>query len=368
MSINFQITSKQGKARAGILTTPHGPIETPVFMPVGTQATVKGLTPLQLEEIDVSIILANTYHLYLRPGADTVVQMGGLHNFMNWHRPILTDSGGYQVFSLAKMRKVDDEGVTFRNHLDGSTHHFTPELSIQLQEQLGADIIMTFDECAVADDRRTAERALARTHPWAERCLRVKKRADQALFGIIQGGIFPDLRRASAEFITSLEFPGYAIGGLSVGESKPDMLKILDMMDELLPNEKPRYLMGVGTPLDLIEGVKRGMDMFDCVLPTRLARHQSAQTLHGRLNLMNAKYTRDPQPIDPQCQCYTCLHFSRAYLHHLIVAKEILAATLISIHNLFTLVELMKRIRLEISKGTFDKFAQDIIPMMLEDS
>lgn len=363
-NIHFQILNTQSKARAGVLHTMHGDVETPVFMPVGTQATVKALTPAQLDEIGVQILLANTYHLYLRPGSDLVAEQGGLHKFMNWQKPILTDSGGFQVFSLGNLRKVSEEGVTFKSHLDGSTHHFTPEMAIQIQQQLGADIIMAFDECTLPDNRRYCRQAMQRTHHWAERCLKAKDNPDQAIFGIIQGGIFPDLRQQSAEFITSLDFPGYAIGGLSVGESRSDMLKILDLMDDLMPMSKPRYLMGVGTPLDLIEGIKRGIDMFDCVLPTRLARHQAAQTLTGRMNLMNAAYKHDPYPIDESCQCYTCRNFSRAYLHHLIVAREILAATLISIHNIYTLIELTRLIRTSILENKFDVYSQKLLESM----
>jgi queuine tRNA-ribosyltransferase len=360
-SFQFQKIATSGKARAGVLNTHHGEIMTPVFMPVGTQATVKAVTPAQLKEIDVQILLANTYHLYLRPGADLVAEMGGLHQFMNWDGAILTDSGGFQVFSLGDLRKITDDGVTFKSHLDGSIHHFTPELAIQIQEKLGADIIMAFDECPEPANRKNNEKAMERTNQWAERCLKAKTRSDQVLFGIIQGGIFPDLRQRSAEFITSLDFPGYAIGGLSVGESKTQMLEILDRVDEFLPKEKPRYLMGVGTPEDLIEGVRRGIDMFDCVLPTRLARHQAAQTLHGRINLMNAEHAHNPDPIDADCKCYTCRHFSRAYLRHLIMAKEILAATLISIHNISTLVELMKCMRQSILDKHFEEYTTSLL-------
>jgi len=363
-NFHFDLSKTEAKARAGVFNTLHGKVETPVFMPVGTQATVKATTPAQLNEIGVQILLANTYHLYLRPGADLVAEQGGLHKFMHWDKAILTDSGGFQVFSLGEMRKISDEGVTFKSHLDGSTHHFTPELAIQLQHKLGADIIMAFDECAIPEDRRYSQEAMQRTHRWAERCLKANNDSTQALFGIIQGGIFPDLRQQSAEFITSLDFSGYAVGGLSVGEKKSDMLKVLDLVDDLLPRNKPRYLMGVGTPLDLIEGVRRGIDMFDCVLPTRLARHQVAQTFTGRINLMNAIHSRDPRPIDEGCQCYTCRNFSRAYLRHLIIAKEMLAATLISIHNIFTLVELMRRIRTAILENRFEAYAQSLVESM----
>ncbi len=280
---------------------------------------------------------------------------------MRWEQPILTDSGGFQVFSLAEMRKIDEDGVTFKSHIDGSTHRFTPEKSIAIQENLGADIIMAFDECAPPYDRAYSEQAMERTHAWAERCLKAKNRPDQALFGIVQGGVFLDLRAQSAGFIASLDFPGYAIGGLSVGETKEEMHRMLELVTPLLPESRPRYLMGVGSPEDLVNGVLRGIDIFDCVLPTRLARHQAAMTRTGRLNLMNAAFARDPAPIDASCGCYTCRNFTRAYLRHLIVAKEMLAATLLSIHNLHTLVQLMADIRHAIAAGTFDTFAAEFL-------
>jgi queuine tRNA-ribosyltransferase len=358
---NFHLKAKQGKARAGLFHTPHGEVETPIFMPVGTQATVKAVTPAQLDEIGVQILLANTYHLFIRPGADLIAQLGGLHAFMNWQKPILTDSGGFQVFSLSDLRKITDEGVMFKSHLDGSKFFFTPELAIQLQEKLGADIIMAFDECPEPTNRKLNERAVERTNLWAQRCLSAKTRPNQALFGIVQGGVFSDLRQASAQFITSLNLPGYAIGGLSVGESKQQTYEILDLVDNLIPQEKPRYLMGVGTPEDIIEGVRRGIDMFDCVLPTRLARHQTALTMNGRLNLMNAIHAGDARPVDEECPCYTCRHFSRGYLRHLIMAKEILASTLLSIHNIFTLVELTRKLRVAILQNQFEQKAQQFI-------
>jgi len=360
-SFSFQVIAKQGQARAGVLTTPHGNVETPIFMPVGTQATVKSLTPAQLDEIGVQILLSNTYHLYLRPGAEIVESFSGLHQFMGWEKPILTDSGGFQVFSLGDLRDIDADGVTFRSHLDGSTHRFTPEKAIQIQEQLGADIIMAFDECSNPENYQYSLEAMKRTHCWAERCIKAKRRKDQALFGIVQGGIHPELRERSAVFLTSLDFPGYSIGGLSVGESKPDMLKTIELVNQILPEEKPRYLMGVGTPKDLIEGILRGVDMFDCVLPTRLARHHAAMTLSGRMNLSKAVYKKDSSPIDKTCSCYTCRNFSRAYIRHLIKANEILAATLLSIHNVFTLVELSKEIRYHIIDKDFDIYAQKIL-------
>jgi queuine tRNA-ribosyltransferase len=354
----FEVLARQGRARAGILHTPHGDIPTPVFAPVGTQATVKALTPAQLDSLGANLILSNTYHLYLRPGGDLIAELGGLHRFMAWKGPLLTDSGGYQVFSLAQQRTVDAEGVTFRSHIDGSTHRLTPEKVIAIQEHLGADIIMTFDECAEPYDRRYNEQALIRTHQWAERCLRAKTRPDQALFGIIQGGVHPDLRAQSAEFIGSLGFPGHAIGGLSVGETKPEMLAMLDIVDEILPVEKPRYLMGVGTPTDILEAIQRGIDIFDCVLPTRLARHNAAMTYAGeRMNLVNASFSRDEGPIDETCNCYACAHFSRAYLRHLIVSREMLSATLLSIHNVFTLIRITQDLRKAIISGNLDRFA-----------
>ncbi len=354
---SFELLHKQESARAGVFTTPHGDILTPVFAPVGTQATVKAVTPEQLQQTGASLVLANTYHLYLRPGADLIAEHGGLHNFMQWSGPMLTDSGGFQVFSLSAIRKVDDEGVTFKSHIDGSMHRLTPELSVAVQEKLGADIIMAFDECAVPDDLEYNRRSMARTHAWLERCVTARTRADQALFGIVQGGIFPELRRESAQFVSSLDLPGVAIGGLSVGETKEQMHDILEVVDPLLPQDKPRYLMGVGSPEDLINGVMRGVDIFDCVLPTRLARHQAAFTQTGRVNLMNSINTRSFAPIDEGCQCYTCRNFTRAYLRHLIIAKEMLASTLISIHNIQFLITLMGDARQSILDGTFDTFA-----------
>ncbi len=353
----FTIHATSRNARAGVFTTPHGEIRTPAFAPVGTQATVKSLTPRQLEELDADLVLANTYHLYLRPGDDLVAEMGGLHQFMHWSRPILTDSGGFQVFSLAEMNQIDAEGVTFKSHLDGSRHLFTPEKAIAIQENLGADIIMAFDECPTPYNREYNEVALARTHAWAERSLAAKTRPDQALFGIVQGGIFPDLREESADFIASLDLPGNAIGGLSVGEKKEEMLGILDIVNKVLPVDKPRYLMGVGTPEDLVQGVLRGVDLFDCVLPTRIARNNSVFTRTGeRLNLRNAPFARDPVPIDPACSCYTCTNFSRAYLRHLIISREMLSATLLSIHNLHTLIQLTRDLRDAILADRLDQF------------
>ncbi len=353
----FQLQAREGRARAGVFSTLHGEIQTPIFAPVGTQATVKSITPAQLHGIGANLVLANTYHLYLRPGDDLVAEMGGLHKFMQWPNPMLTDSGGFQVFSLGGINQIDDEGVTFKSHIDGSMHRLTPEKSIAIQENLGADIIMAFDECAEPYERSYNENAMARTHAWVQRCIRAKTRDDQALFGIVQGGIFPDLRQQSAEFIASLDLPGIAIGGLSVGETKIEMHKILEVVDPILPENKPRYLMGVGTPEDLINGVMRGIDIFDCVLPTRLARHKAAFTSTGRMNVSKAMYARDENPIEAGCSCYTCQNFSRAYLRHLIAAKELLAGTLLSIHNLHTLLQLARDMRQTILEGHFNDFA-----------
>ncbi len=357
----FDLIATDGPARAGVFHTPHGILETPVFAPVGTQATVKALTPAQLSELGASLVLSNTYHLYLRPGADLVEQMGGLHNFAGWPNPMLTDSGGFQVFSLTKIRKIDEDGVTFKSHIDGSMHRLTPELSIEIQEKLGADIIMSFDECAPPYDRVYNEQAMERTHAWADRCLGVKTRSDQALFGIVQGGVFPDLRERSAEWIAARDFTGHAIGGLSVGETKTEMHAMIEVVNRILPAGKPRYLMGVGSPEDLVNAIARGIDIFDCVLPTRLARHQSAMTLTGRINLLNAAHASESDPIDPTCGCYACRNFSRAYLRHLLVAREILASTLISIHNLYTLINLVKMCRQAIIEQRFESFAAQFL-------
>jgi queuine tRNA-ribosyltransferase len=360
-SFQFSLEGQSGRARAGRFVTPHGELETPLFAPVGTQATVKAITPAQLDELGASLILANTYHLYLRPGDELVAEMGGLHEFMQWPRPILTDSGGFQVFSLAARREVDADGVNFRSHLDGSSHRFTPEKVMRIQENLGADIIMVLDECAEPHDKAYNQQALVRTHAWARRCLKSKTRGDQALFGIVQGGIFSDLREQSAEFIGSLGFDGNAIGGLSVGESKEDMHRVLEVVDGILPADKPRYLMGVGTPEDLVEGIRRGVDIFDCVLPTRMGRNNAVFLRSGgRLNLKNAEFARDQHPIDEGCACYTCRTFTRAYLRHLIQAKEMLAATLLSIHNLHTLVQLAKDLRAATLRDEFDLFVDNL--------
>jgi len=352
-SFELQVEDKNSQARAGTIHTAHGDIPTPVFAPVGTQATVKTLTPTDLHELGATLILSNTYHLYLRPGSNLIADFGGLHNFMQWDGPILTDSGGFQVFSLESLRNIDEDGVTFRSHLDGSEHRFTPERVVAIQEQLGADIIMAFDECPPPHDYDYNVEAMERTHRWAERCRAAQTRTDQALYGIVQGGTFADLRAQSAEFLASLDFPGYGIGGLSVGETKAQMHHMLEVMHPILPRHKPRYLMGVGSPEDLFEGVARGVDQFDCVLPTRIARNGAVFTHGGRLNLRNARFATDKQPIEEGCQCYTCRTFSRAYLRHLIVAKEILALRLTTLHNLHFMLETMRRIRQSIIDGTF---------------
>lgn len=354
----FELLAQAGAARAGVLHTPHGPLPTPVFAPVGTAATVKALTPAQLTELGATLVLSNTYHLYLRPGDELVRDLGGLHRFMQWPGPMLTDSGGFQVFSLAGTRKIDNDGVTFKSHIDGSTHRFTPEKSIAIQENLGADIIMAFDECPPPLDYAYNREALARTHAWIKRCIAAKTRADQALFGIVQGGVFADLRTESAHYMVDLDLPGYAIGGLAVGESKADMHQTIEAVNAILPAHKPRYLMGVGSPEDLVNGVARGVDIFDCVLPTRLARNGAAMTRTGRMNMKNAPYARDPRPVEEGCPCYCCTHFSRAYVRHLINTEEILGAVLLTLHNVHLLLTLMREMRAAIHAGTFAAYAQ----------
>lgn len=361
MVFEFSLTAQQGAARAGVFETPHGPLLTPVFAPVGTQATVKAVMPRDLRELGATLVLANTYHLHLRPGEDLVADFGGLHAFMAWDGPMLTDSGGFQVFSLGEMRDIDDDGVTFRSHLDGSIHRFSPESSIQIQHKLGADIIMAFDECPPPNDREAVRRALARTHRWLDRCVAEHARSGdperQALFGIVQGGIFPDLRAESVRYVTRHDLPGYAIGGLAVGETKAEMVQALEQTTSLMPADKPRYLMGVGSPEDLVNGVARGVDIFDCVLPTRLARHGAALTEYGRINIGNARYARDPSPLSETCDCYTCQTFSRAYLRHLVKSQELLASTLLSIHNVRVLVRLAREMRAAILHKTFTQVA-----------
>lgn len=360
-SFSFALHKVDGRARLATYHTPHGPIPMPAFAPVGTLANVKTLEPRDLEELGAHLILANTYHLYLRPGHELVRKMGGLHRFMGWNGPILTDSGGFQVFSLAHRRQVDADGVTFRSHLDGSRHRFTPELVMEIEEALGADIAMVLDECADPLDRAYNEAALMRTHAWAERCRNAHSRPDQALFGIVQGGIFPDLRHQSAAFLTELDFHGYAVGGLAVGETKEQMYATLDETCPALPADKPRYLMGVGAPEDILEAVARGIDMFDCVLPTRVARNGGLLTPHGRINIRNQRFQEDPAPIWEGCTCYTCRTFSRAYLRHLFKANEITGLRLATIHNVHFMLRFMEDIRSAIEQGRFAQFKQTFL-------
>ena len=360
---NYTLEAIDGSARAGTFITPHGELQTPLFAPVGTQGTVKGLTPQQLLDLQAQIILANTYHLYLRPGDKLIAGLGGLHEFMKWNKPILTDSGGFQVFSLGQINQITDDGVTFQSHIDGSSHYLTPEKSISIQENLGADIIMCFDECPDPYDHKYNRIALERTHKWAERSQKAHRRTDQALFGIVQGGIFEDLRIESAQFISSLDFPGNAIGGLSVGEKKTEMLEILDIVPGYLPADKPRYLMGVGTPYDIVQSVARGIDLFDCVNPTRLARHKTAITWYGRINISNQVYSSDERPLVENCTCYACLHFSRAYIRHLVKSNELLGPILLSIHNLHSLIDLTSTIRANILQGSFHDFRKEFLSM-----
>lgn len=354
-------TCKQTGARLGRLHTPHGVIETPIFMPVGTQATVKAMTPEELKEIGSQIILSNTYHLYMRPGHDLIERAGGLHKFMNWDKPILTDSGGFQVFSLGPLRKIKEEGVEFRSHLDGSKHFLSPEKATEIQNALGSDIIMAFDECApYPADRQYVKNSLERTTRWLERCKAAHKYPEkQALFGIVQGGMYKDLREQSAKEITAIDLPGYAIGGLSVGEPKNMMYEVLDYTVPLLPEDKPRYLMGVGSPDDLLEGVLRGIDMFDCVLPTRIARNGTAMTSQGKVVVRNASYAEDFTSLDPECDCYTCKNYTKAYLRHLIKCNEILGARLLTIHNLHFLLKMMENVREAIKEDRLLDYRKD---------
>ncbi|MCY4105842.1 MAG: tRNA guanosine(34) transglycosylase Tgt [Chloroflexi bacterium] len=359
----FKIIATDGDARAGVLDTPHGEIPTPVFAPVGTLGTVKALTTQQLQQdIGATLILANAYHLHLRPGAELVAEMGGLHHFMSWPRPILTDSGGFQIFSLAHDAEIDDAGATFRSHIDGSLVRLSPEDSIRIQQRLGADIIMCLDECSVPNERERVAIAKKRTTVWARICREMHPDDDeQLLFGIVQGGIYADLRQQSVNELTEIGFPGYALGGLAVGETKAEMHGVLEITLPLLPREKPRYLMGVGTPEDLLEGVRRGIDIFDCVLPTRLARHGSVLTEKGRLNLRNRDFRSDETSISASCACTTCRQHSRAYLRHLIVSRELLAHTLLSIHNVHFLIQHMNQIRQAIADGNFASYARSFL-------
>ena len=354
-SMKFQIHKKstKTKARTGEISTLHSTFQTPVFMPVGTKATVKTLSPHEIDQLGAGIILSNTYHLMLRPGADIVKEAGGLHNFMKYSGSILTDSGGFQVFSLAKLNKIDDDGVTFREHIGGQYIRMTPESSIEIQNKLGADIIMSFDECAPYPcDEKYIEKSIKRTHNWAKKSLEAHKNIqNQAIFGIVQGGMYKKYRKESAEYLASLDFPGYSIGGLSVGEPMELMKEILDSTTDFMPIEKPRYLMGVGSPLELIDGALLGVDMFDCVLPARLARHGVILTEHGRLNIKNQRFMRDFTPLEANCNCYTCTNFTRAYLNHLFRSDEILGLRLNTIHNLNFLLRLMEKLRKAINDG-----------------
>ena len=365
MSFDFEVVATDGKARAGILHTPHGTIPTPIFAPVGTLATVKAVPPRDLEELDVKLVLANTYHLFLRPGDELIRDMGGLHEFMGWSGPILTDSGGFQVFSLAEINAIDEDGVTFRSHLDGSLKRLDPQRSMQIQQNLGADIIMAFDQCPPPQDRAEVQQAVKRTHRWLEACRRAHPYDDrQALFGIIQGGIYPDLREESARLTTALDLKGYAIGGLAVGETKAEMAAALDYTLDFMPVDKPRYLMGVGEPDDLVEGIMRGVDIFDCVIPTRLARHGAAFTHSGRINLRNAKYKMDEGPLDPALDNYAS-RFSRGYIRHLVIAKELLAHYLISLHNIDFLTRHVSKMRQAIIERRLQEYADQFMASYL---
>ncbi len=363
-ALNFELkkVDKKTGARLGVLHLPHGDVETPVFMPVGTQATVKSMTPEELKnDVKAHIILSNTYHLYLRPGHELIKKAGGLHKFMNWDRNILTDSGGFQVFSLGDLRKISEDGVEFRSHIDGSKHFISPEKDMEIQNALGSDIIMAFDECApYGATYDYVKKSMERTTRWAKRCKDAHKNTEkQALFGIVQGGFYKDLRKKSAEDLIKLDFPGYAVGGISVGEPKDEFLDILRYVTPLLPENKPRYLMGVGTPDYLIEAVFAGIDMCDCVLPTRMARNGSALTHKGKVNMLNACHTEDFSPLDSECDCYTCKNYTRSYIRHLFKAGEILGARLLSIHNLRFLVNLMENVRQAIKDECLEEFRDE---------
>ena len=360
--IKYKVLKELGAARHGLLETNYGTCETPMFMPVGTRATVKGLTPEQVKACGSGVILANTYHCWLRPGEDIVEKAGGLHKFMNYDGPILTDSGGYQVFSLAKPKDISEEGVKFKSHIDGSPLFLTPEKSIEIQNKLDSDIAMSFDECPPASaSYEYLENSLKRTLRWAERGKKVHKNKNQSLFGIVQGGPHEELRKYSAIETVKMNFDGYSIGGTSVGEGKDTMYKMIDYAIKYLPIDKPRYLMGVGEPIDILEGVERGIDMFDCVLPTRLARHGNAFTRHGKINLKNAKYKNDFSKIDETCDCYTCKNYTKAYVKHLINCEESLGGTLLSIHNIRFLIKLTEEIRESIRNNSFKEYKENFI-------
>jgi len=359
-SFQLDATDPDTSARAGRWSTPHGVVDTPAFMPVGTLGTVKGLLPEQLKTIGAQMVLSNTYHLALRPGSEIVRDLGGLHRFMDWEGPILTDSGGFQVFSLAGMRKMTDEKVVFRSHIDGSLLELSPEKAIRIQEDLGADCIMCLDECPPADDVPEKIRAAVdRTTLWPKRCRDAQQRDDQALFGIVQGGVSEEMRTRSAQALLPIDFPGYAVGGLSVGEAPPDMYRTLDFTVPQLPTEKPRYLMGVGRPEDIVEAVCRGIDLFDCVMPTRNGRNAMAFTSGGPVRLRNAVHRKDERPLDPECECVACQRYSRAYLRHLFVAKEMLGGILLSLHNLAFYQKLVRDLRKAVKSGTVAQFRAD---------
>ncbi|MGL4999986.1 MAG: tRNA guanosine(34) transglycosylase Tgt [Cetobacterium sp.] len=363
LPVTYELYGKDGKARIGKITTPHGEIETPVFMPVGTQATVKGMTPEELEEMGSEIILGNTYHLYLRPSDVLVAKFGGLHKFMNWKKPILTDSGGFQVFSLGDLRKIQEEGVYFRSHLDGSKHFISPEKSINIQNNLGSDIVMLFDECPPGmSSKEYLIPSIERTTRWAKRCVEAHQRPnEQGLFAIVQGGVYEDLRDKSLKELGEMDehFSGYAVGGLAVGEPREDMYRILDYIVEKLPEDKPRYLMGVGEPLDMLEAVASGIDMMDCVQPSRIGRHGTVFTKYGRLVIKNAAYSEDTRPLDESCDCYVCRNYSRGYIRHLFKAGEILGGRLATYHNLHFLIKLMKDSRTAIKNERFNEFKSE---------
>ncbi|MQG44943.1 MAG: tRNA guanosine(34) transglycosylase Tgt [SAR202 cluster bacterium] len=365
---NFQLHHTDGAARAGELETPHGKALTPFFMPVATQATVKGLTAEEVRDVGAQVVLSNAYHLYLRPGVETVVKLGGLHKFMGWDGPILTDSGGFQAFSMGPLREVSDVGIRFRSHIDGSEHNFTPELATANQEGLAPDIAMCFDQCiAYGASEKQVRQAMERTHRWAQSCFDAHQlsatgaASGQVLFGIVQGGTFPEMRDESARAISAIPFHGYAVGGLAVGENKEDMYRFTGQVTDVLPEDKPRYLMGVGSPEDLVEGVARGIDMFDCALPTRVARNGSLFTPEGRVDITKARYAEQQGPLDETCDCYTCRDYSAAYLRHLFRAKELLGLRLASIHNLRFVLALMERIRASILEKRFDAFRRDFL-------
>ena len=369
MKIKYELLKNDGKARYGKLITNYGTFETPMFMPVGTLANVKMLTPEELKEVGSAVILSNTYHLWLRPGEDVVDHAGGLHKFMNYDGPILTDSGGFQVFSLAKDKKKDitEEGVHFKSHIDGKALFLTPELSIEIQNKLDSDIAMSFDECIpFPATYEYAKESTLRTLRWAKRGKNAFNNENQSLFGIVQGGAYEDLRKMSAEETVKMDFDGYSIGGTSVGEDKDTMYKMIDWAIKYLPEDKPRYLMGVGDPVDLFEGVERGVDMFDCVLPTRIARHANAFTNSGKINLRNLKFKEDFTPIDDECDCYTCKHYSKAYLRHLFVAGEGLGGRLLSIHNIRFLIRIMENIRVAIKEDRFDEYKEEFLKEYLD--